>query len=680
MSATVGNFKVVRHRLSLIAQAAARADRKAAAVTVPTWAIFLTATALGSWALWIYLKADFTLTYADAIGHLNIARRMVDSVTPSFAQLGANWLPLPHLLMLPTIWNDTMWHTGLSGSIISVIAFALSTVYIHRTIYALTNNGLAALLGSALLATNANMLFMQATPMVEALTIFLILGSTFHLLRWTQDGSAFHLILSAAFVLAGTMTRYETWVLVPAGIVVVALASFQRHHSLRHVEGFTLTWGVLASYGILLWLLYNQVIFGDVLYFSTGGGSATAFADVAEAEGLLPTKYDPVESTSAYGWTVIDNLGLPLVLAGAAGSLVLLGSRQSLPIKLAALLPTSLFIFHVASLTAGQSVLSTPHSFPSSFHNVRYGLLMLPVAVIAASYLTRPLRSIGLLLLCAALVPQLLALPGLMQGPTVVESQVKAYPPQAGVIPLAPELAGIWVDSNLPILRGDQQITATEAAVQAAIYQPPVDEAADWINDHAPEGKILISAQANNAAAFMFHSGLPLSRFISEANKPFFPEELDSPGQHAQWMVYQPHETFDALRPLAELGAPARFRLAFENGTFQIFERLDPSIDSDLLSGRSEGRLLNVLNREVPPPAPAPTLTATPAPTATATPAPAPTVLEAVALPDTGGEPPDGGGPDGLTWLEAIAAAAAALGAGALWLVRQRRRVREESR
>jgi hypothetical protein len=576
----ITDLKLTRKPLAVIAGLATRVEAIAAAASVPTWMVFLAATALGSWALWLYSDADLTLAYGDAIAHLNIARGVVDSVTPSFSQLGGVWLPLPHLLMLPIIWNDTLWHTGLSGSIVSVLAFGFATAYIYRSIQALTQNGLAALLGSALFATNANLLYMQATPMAETLTIFLVLGATFHLLRWAQGGSLIHFALSATFVLAATMTRYETWVLVPAGIAVVAVTSFKRHRSVSHVEGFTLAWGFLACYGIFLWLLYSQVIFGDMLYFSSGPGAATAYAGLTDANGLLPTKHDPVVSASVFGWIVIDNLGLPLVVASVAGSLLLLVSRVALPIKLAALLPFSLFVFHVASLTAGQSVVWSPHSFPNDFYNTRYGLLMLPAAVIAASYLAaRPLRggggSIGLLVLGAALLPQLLALPSMAGGITDTQNQVKALEKQ--------EVAGAWVDSNFPFLKEGQPVTLVEALI---FDQGRVDTAAKWIGDYARDGKILISAQANHTATLMFRSGLPLSRFISEGNKPYFSEELQSPGRHTRWIVYQPEEALDSVRQLVKPNGPAGFRLVFESGGFQVFERSDETATtSNGLSG-----------------------------------------------------------------------------------------------
>ena len=54
---------------------------------------------------WFY-RTGAILYYGDAEAHLNIARRIVDSRTPGWCQLGTTWLPLPHLLMIPLVRHD----------------------------------------------------------------------------------------------------------------------------------------------------------------------------------------------------------------------------------------------------------------------------------------------------------------------------------------------------------------------------------------------------------------------------------------------------------------------------------------------------------------------------------------------------------------------------------------------
>src|SRR5438045_8792095 len=77
--------------------------------------IILSLISFGSFIF--YYVNGLGLAYNDARSHLDIGRRVVENLKPGFAQLGSVWLPLPHLLMAATIWNDFMWHSGLSGAI-----------------------------------------------------------------------------------------------------------------------------------------------------------------------------------------------------------------------------------------------------------------------------------------------------------------------------------------------------------------------------------------------------------------------------------------------------------------------------------------------------------------------------------------------------------------------------------
>jgi hypothetical protein len=65
---------------------------------------------------WFYLGNGLGLSYNDARSHLDIGRRVVEGLKPGLAQLGSVWLPLNHLLMVPLIWNDWMWHSGFAGA------------------------------------------------------------------------------------------------------------------------------------------------------------------------------------------------------------------------------------------------------------------------------------------------------------------------------------------------------------------------------------------------------------------------------------------------------------------------------------------------------------------------------------------------------------------------------------
>ena len=55
---------------------------------------------IGTSAALIYYFRGLTLSHYDAKAHLVVARRVLDSLTPEYSQIGAVWLPLPHLLNL----------------------------------------------------------------------------------------------------------------------------------------------------------------------------------------------------------------------------------------------------------------------------------------------------------------------------------------------------------------------------------------------------------------------------------------------------------------------------------------------------------------------------------------------------------------------------------------------------
>ncbi|HEX9068002.1 MAG TPA: hypothetical protein VF807_04475 [Ktedonobacterales bacterium] len=79
-----------------------------------------------------YTQQGLTLAYGDSISHMMIARRVFASSTPGLAQLGTVWLPLNHILMLPLVWNDTLFRDGFAGTLPSMVAYVVSAVYMYR--------------------------------------------------------------------------------------------------------------------------------------------------------------------------------------------------------------------------------------------------------------------------------------------------------------------------------------------------------------------------------------------------------------------------------------------------------------------------------------------------------------------------------------------------------------------
>ena len=75
---------------------------------------------------------DLLLLYGDAVAHLGIARRILDSRIRAFAQLGGVWLPLPHLLMLPFVPSMEWWQSGAGGRVAFDGCYVLGVAGIYR--------------------------------------------------------------------------------------------------------------------------------------------------------------------------------------------------------------------------------------------------------------------------------------------------------------------------------------------------------------------------------------------------------------------------------------------------------------------------------------------------------------------------------------------------------------------
>jgi hypothetical protein len=126
----------------------------------------------------------YILYYGDAEAHLNIARRMVDSRTPGYDQVGTVWLPLLHWLLVPFARVDALWVNGLAGAIPSAIAFLLSGTFLYAAANRIFDCPSAALAATGLFALNPNVLYMQSIPMTESVFSACLLGLLYFTVRF----------------------------------------------------------------------------------------------------------------------------------------------------------------------------------------------------------------------------------------------------------------------------------------------------------------------------------------------------------------------------------------------------------------------------------------------------------------------------------------------------------------
>src|ERR1700745_2856802 len=72
------------------------------------------------------------LLYGDAVAHLHIARRLFDSRTPGFRQLGSVSLPLAHLLLVPFVQKMSWWQSAVPAAIPSMACYVAACVGLYR--------------------------------------------------------------------------------------------------------------------------------------------------------------------------------------------------------------------------------------------------------------------------------------------------------------------------------------------------------------------------------------------------------------------------------------------------------------------------------------------------------------------------------------------------------------------
>ena len=175
----------------------------------------------GAAAAWVYYLQDLTLSHYDAKAHLVVARRVIDSITPGWQQIGAVWLPLPHLLNLLPVQVDALYRTGASGVAISVLSMGLAAFACAGLVLRATGSRAGALLCAALLALNPNILYLQSTPMTEPLLIGLLMLGAMTLHAWACEGGAGWRRAAGWSLAAACLTRYEAW---PFTAAVLAIA------------------------------------------------------------------------------------------------------------------------------------------------------------------------------------------------------------------------------------------------------------------------------------------------------------------------------------------------------------------------------------------------------------------------------------------------------------------------
>jgi hypothetical protein len=218
------------------------------------------------------------LTYNDSISHLQIARRVVISTSPGAAQLGGVWLPLPHVLTIPLVWINSLYYSGIAGSIVSMIANVATVVLVYKIAYKLADSKFAGVTAATVFAVNVNVLYMQSTPMTESLLFCLLAGVIYCTQQWADTNRASYLVGTVITAILALLTRYESWPIVGMLVVAVMLIAYGQGKKVditskllrRRVIDRVIMPLVALVVGVGGWMAWNQIIFGSFMNFQGG--------------------------------------------------------------------------------------------------------------------------------------------------------------------------------------------------------------------------------------------------------------------------------------------------------------------------------------------------------------------------------------------------------------------------
>jgi hypothetical protein len=501
-------------------------------------------------ALMVCFTRGYLLLYGDAVAHLGIARRILDTRNPGLVQLGGVWLPLPHLLMLPFVQKMAWWQSGLAGAWPSLACYILGIAGFFR----LCRRMLAprwAVVATAFYGLNPNLLYLSTTAMTEPLFLALLVWITVLTMECVeairaaeQPRVAARLIALGLLIFAAVFTRYDGWVLGAAVWCVVTWQLAQARDVWRRAAPAFLAFTVMAVAGPVLWLWYNQHFYHDPLDFMRGPYSAPAIEKKTSPAGAKHYRgwhnpgwallfYTRTAQVDAAAWET----GFAVMAAAVVG--LWIAARQQ--VERAALLLWIPLVFYVYSVAYGSVPIFIPQLYPHSYYNARYGMEMLPALALFAC-------------VAAAALERRLARPA-QAGVDAVGAATATSGGHAHWLYLVG--IALAVANSLAMIFGTSVVDTVAARIEhhpsnlLANYAPPLVLKEALVNattrvpfernlalvlEGLPPGAPILMQQSDHIGALQ-DAGIPLRQTFNESDWDSWHAALKDPANHAAYVV-----------------------------------------------------------------------------------------------------------------------------------------------
>jgi hypothetical protein len=258
----------------------------------------------------------------------------------------------------------------------------------------------------------------------------------------------------------------------------------------------------MAGFGIILWIIWNWIIFKDPFYFISGPYAAATQQQQIAAAGDLLTKHNLLFSFQTYMYAIVYNAGMFQTVLAVLGMLLFWFDKKiSGSLRMAAIALMAPFAFNILALYLGQSVLFIQGISGNSWFNVRYGLMMVPTIAVFTGYIVHRFKSVSYLLVLLLLFV-----------------------------------------SFFTIINHDA-VTVDDAVFGASGKN--VSEVSGWLYTHAANnsGFVLISVASHDA--IIFSSGLNMSRFIHEGDGQYWTLATAHPIYWARWIIMRTNDPND---------------------------------------------------------------------------------------------------------------------------------------
>lgn len=217
--------------------------------------LLICAVLLSVLSSYVYIRENLHIAHFDSKGHQMVARRMLDNLNPGFKQIGAFWLPLPHLLYFPLVQSDYIYYHGLAGTPYSMISFILTALLLYKLLEKLLDP-LSAFCGSLLYVTNPNMLYLQSTALTENMCILFLVGATYFFVLYAESKSRKMLLVSSVLSALGVLTRYENWFALPVVAFLILVLNLKEKRGFKNLVIDEAVYSALTvlAVGFAFWL------------------------------------------------------------------------------------------------------------------------------------------------------------------------------------------------------------------------------------------------------------------------------------------------------------------------------------------------------------------------------------------------------------------------------------------